>query len=258
MKVQAVKIQIIEKWSELDNKTVLKVLEHIEKKELLKALILLSDMTIEYYTSLPNYMKYELRKLVYEFAKSEFNHIMINSFKVNYFQKIDFVKADLSDITCLQWLEADDYFSKIMKGGEASKMKGHFEKMIASLVFIKDKTVANDLNNQKDINKVNQLKNYEKEYIFRRFMYIKKQVHELLKKQEMISDNEETSSDSIENFGWTGIFQDVAERAVFGNLSELMNEKFINVLTYLIRNKIKNDKILEEQNRKTALEEAKQ
>ncbi len=232
-KVQAIKIQIITKWSELDQKKVLKVLDHIHKNEYLKVLLLVSDMTIEKYKNLPTYIQHQVRSLIDVFNESLFDHSTINNFR-----KIGFVKSDLSDITCRQFIYADHHLKQIFEGSDKKRTK-QINHLIGALSFVNDKSVTSLLQVKKRSNLVSKLNNAQKDYIVRRFLFIKTSVYDLLEKQDMTNDPTDEDTEEIGiNFGWNGIFLDLAERGIFGNLTELMNGRFIDVLTYLIKNKM--------------------
>lgn len=238
MSVEGVKINIIKKWSELDNKEVMTVLKHINNREYLKVLLLVSDVTLEKFESFPSYIQYELKKLVESLDYQVFDHKGLNHF--GYLRKLGFVNGDLSDITCFQWYLSDSFLSSYLQG--ESDMISSYDKLLSCLVFINKKGVNHRNDVDKYTKRVQKLKNYQKDYIFRRFFFLRYSVNQLLSKNKMTGEGEGES----DGFGWNGIFQDVAERNVFGNMEALMNTRFIDVLSYLIRTNIINEKIKRE------------
>jgi hypothetical protein len=254
MEVQAVKINIIEKWSELDNKQVMTFLKYIHTKQNLKALLMVSDMTLDYYRSLPYEMQYELRLLIDKFGRTDFDHDGINQFG-RWPNRVRFVKANLSDMTCFQFLLADEYISDLPHASDRREQRKIFFMLIASLSFIKGKPIRERKDLIKRASKMANLNRYQTDYIFRRFFHIKTKVSELLTKQGMIDEDGENSG---VDFGWSGIYQDIAERNVFGNVQELYQSRFIDVLEYLIKNKIKADELERQRQHEKAKQLAKE
>ncbi len=191
-------------------------------------------------------MQYELLNLIVKLSSQNFDHTGISQFG-----RVGFVKADLSNMTCFQWYMANSFLDKMDIDKGVNVFLNDYHDLLGALLFIRKKAICE----RKDVllysKRANKLKESQKDYIFRRYFYIRDQVNSLL------SDNNMVSQDGGgEGFGWIGIFQDVAERQVFGNMEALMNTRFIDVLTYLIRTKIINDKIIREQERQRARLEA--
>lgn len=159
--------------------------------------------------------------------------------------------AMLENITCLEWLLAEEYYKELLESPNEKSMQNLMGTLCREPDRDKAAGMARDdmrvvLYSRKEAEQRGQrlvdVDERVKLFVMAFFSGCKKWVHTtykswLFKGPEEGEENEQPTS-IIDQLGWYGIFQNVAESGVFGNMENvLVRTKFKDVCLFLITKK---------------------
>lgn len=166
-------------------------------------------------------------------------------------------KKKLENISCLEWWKADSFFTNY----QSKKDVKDIDLLIATLCRQKNanqqeaigrddvrEVLVSQMQIEQNADRLRKLDPKIKIYVLYFFSGCKEWVHSTYKRylfpDDDIPGETPQPQDDGNPFGWYGIFQQVAESGVFGDLQNiLINVKFIDLCAYLVSKKIEQEKM---------------
>lgn len=154
-------------------------------------------------------------------------------------------KEKFQDGLAIEYPMADEYFTQLLAGDDDALIK-----LVATLARPEKDGKRIPLTGREEVEKrAKELKDLSPEAQWAVYMYfggIKQYIHDLYKGylfevKEEDEDNQQASEGAM--FGWWGIYMDVAESGVFGNLEKVYQSNFHNICIYLVKKKKEADRI---------------
>lgn len=153
-------------------------------------------------------------------------------------------KEKFADGLAIEYPIADEYFTQLLAGDDDALIK-----LAATLARPQSDGKRISITGREEVEKTaKELEGLSPEAQWAVYMYfggVKQYIHNLYKGYLFkANDNEEGQQDgSTAMFGWWGIYMDVAESGVFGNLEKVYQSNFHNICTYLVKKKQEADRI---------------
>lgn len=167
--------------------------------------------------------------------------------------------AKLGNVTCMEWMFADDYYSKFIKKQEVTDLN----KIIATLARRRDidqdagakrDDYRVELHSRKQVelwaNDLTDLDDKVKLYVLAFFSGCKEWVYKtytgyIFEEEEELEEGqlpEVKTPTMVQKMGWYGLYQKAAETAVFGTLDDILKRvKFKDFCVYLMAKKAEFD-----------------
>ena len=147
-------------------------------------------------------------------------------------------KEKFADGLAIEYPIADEYFTQLLSGDDDALIK-----LVATMARPKKDGKRIPLTSREEVEKrADELKDLSPEAQWAVYMYfggVKQYIHNLYKGHLFKANEAEEGQQDSEAamFGWWGIYMDVAESGVFGNLEKVYQSNFHNICTYLVKKK---------------------